>query len=60
MARALEITIDYVPDRPGDVYVDEVSGQIDIGLPNVQVYLYQATAEALRDALVRAMPMDDK
>jgi len=49
---SMEVRIDYIPDRPEDVGVGAVGIQISVDLPDTEIYLYKATAEALRDALV--------
>lgn len=60
LAEELRIVIDYLPDTPNDVMVDEIGDQISIGLPNLELYLYEATAKALRDALIEELGLPEE
>lgn len=51
----MQITIDYVEDKPRAVDVERTGSQIYIKLPDLEIYLYSDTAEALRDALVETL-----
>lgn len=58
---AMTVEIDFIPDRPSGVAVTRTNShnQINIELPDVRLYLYQATAEWLRDQLVELLGPPD-